>query len=200
MFLRNNTNINIKSVQKGKLGCIYKTFLFTFHGKLLCNCNSLTHWGRVTHGCASKLATIGSDNGLSPGRCQAIIWTYAGILLIGPLGTNLSEILNQNLYIFIQENAFENVVWKMTAILSLPQCVKTIVILQRPVYIHIWDPSLVMTAPDNAMLPSVTMLTTESICSPWSFENNYVDPMPPFKFTSKLEIKPKTCITSSDDY
>ena len=30
---------------------------------------------------------------LSPGRRQAIIWTNAGILLIGPLGTNFSEIL-----------------------------------------------------------------------------------------------------------
>ena len=52
-----------------------------------------THWGRVTHTCVSKLINTGSDNGLSPGRCQAIIWTNAGILLIGPLGTNLSEIL-----------------------------------------------------------------------------------------------------------
>ena len=36
---------------------------------------------------------IGSDNGLSIGRCHAIIWTNAGILLIGPLGINFSEIL-----------------------------------------------------------------------------------------------------------
>ena len=36
----------------------------------------LTHKGRVT-----------------PGRRQAIIWTNAGILLIGTLGTNFSEIL-----------------------------------------------------------------------------------------------------------
>ena len=55
---------------------------------------SLTHWGRVTHICVSKLTSIGSDNGLSPGRRQAIIWTNTtGILLIRPLGTNLSEIL-----------------------------------------------------------------------------------------------------------
>ena len=54
---------------------------------------SLTHWGRVTHICVSKLTIIGSDNGLSPGRRQAIIWTNAGIMLIGSLGTNLSEIL-----------------------------------------------------------------------------------------------------------
>ena len=53
----------------------------------------LTHWGGVTHICVSKLTSIGSDNGLSPGRRQAIIWTTAGILLIGPLGTNISEIL-----------------------------------------------------------------------------------------------------------
>ena len=53
----------------------------------------LTHWGRVTHICVSKLTIIGSDNGLSPDRRQAIIWTNAGLLLIGPLGTNVSEIL-----------------------------------------------------------------------------------------------------------
>ena len=38
-------------------------------------------------------AIIGSDNGLPPVWRQAIIWTNAGILLIGPLGTNFSEIL-----------------------------------------------------------------------------------------------------------
>ena len=51
----------------------------------------LTHWGQVTHICVSKLAIIGSDNGLSPSQRQAIIWTNAGILLIGPLGTNFNE-------------------------------------------------------------------------------------------------------------
>ena len=45
----------------------------------------------MTHICVSKLTTIGSDNGLSPGRRQAIILTKAGILLIGPLGINFSE-------------------------------------------------------------------------------------------------------------
>ena len=55
-------------------------------------CHILIHWGRVTHICVSKLTIIGSDNGLSPHRRQAIIWTNDGILLIGPLGTNFSEI------------------------------------------------------------------------------------------------------------
>ena len=53
----------------------------------------LTHWGWVTHICVGKLTIIGSDNGLSPGRRQAIIWTNPGILLIGPLETKFSEIL-----------------------------------------------------------------------------------------------------------
>ena len=46
----------------------------------------------MTHICVGKLTIIGSDNGLAPGRRQAIIWINAGILLIGPLGTNFSEI------------------------------------------------------------------------------------------------------------
>ena len=47
----------------------------------------------MTHICVSDLTIIGSDNGLSPGRRQAIIRTNAGILLKRPLGTNFSEIL-----------------------------------------------------------------------------------------------------------
>ena len=53
----------------------------------------ITHWGRVMHICVSKLIIIGSGNGLSPDRRQAIIWTNAGLLLIGPFETNFSEIL-----------------------------------------------------------------------------------------------------------
>ena len=45
----------------------------------------------MTHLCVNKLTIIGSDNGLSPDRCQAIIRTNAGILFIGTLGI-LSEI------------------------------------------------------------------------------------------------------------
>ena len=56
----------------------------------------LTHWGRVTHICISKLRIIGSDNGLSPKCCQAIICTSAGILLIRTLGTNFTEILSES--------------------------------------------------------------------------------------------------------
>ena len=47
--------------------------------------------------CVSKLTTIGSDNGLSPDRRKAIIWTNDGILLIGLVGTNFSETLVETL-------------------------------------------------------------------------------------------------------
>ena len=46
-----------------------------------------------THICFRNLIIIGSDNGLLPGRRQAIIWINTGILLIGHLATKFSEIL-----------------------------------------------------------------------------------------------------------
>ena len=73
----------------------------------------------------SKLTIIGSDNGLAPGRHQAIIWTNARILLTGPLETNFNEIVSEFHISFIHENPFQNIVWKMTAILPRPRCVKS---------------------------------------------------------------------------
>ena len=83
----------------------------------------LTHWGWVTHIYLGKLTIIGSDNDLSPDRHQAITWTNGGIMLIGPSG-KISIKFNQNATTFIQENAFENVIWKITAILSRPQYIQ----------------------------------------------------------------------------
>ena len=53
----------------------------------------------MTHICVGKLTIIGSYNGLSPGRRQAIIWTNAGVLFIWPLVTNFNEIPTE-IYIF----------------------------------------------------------------------------------------------------
>ena len=75
----------------------------------------------MTHICVSKLTIIGSDNGVSPGRRQAILWTNYGILIIRTLETNLSEIV-QNLYIFIKKNAFEKCRLENGGHLSRPQC------------------------------------------------------------------------------
>ena len=78
---------------------------------------SLTYWGRVMHICISKITIIGSDNGLSPARRQAIIWTNAGILLIGPWETNFSEIL-----IGIHTFSFKKIHLKMSSGKWRPFC------------------------------------------------------------------------------
>ena len=67
-------------------------------------------WIRVRHICPSKLTIIGSDNGLLPGRRQAIIWKNDGMLLIGPLGTNFSWIL-----IEIQTFSFNKMRFKVSS-------------------------------------------------------------------------------------
>ena len=106
--------------------------------------NHSHHWygltlrGRVTHICVYRLTIIGSDNGLSPGRRQAIIWTNAGILLMINLKNKLQWNLVWNSYIFIQGNAFEYVICEMVEILPRPQYVDIRhLIVEIPVCMHI---------------------------------------------------------------
>ena len=61
--------------------------------------------------------SIGSDNGLSPIRCQAIIWTSAGLLSTGHLGTNFSEILAK-----IQNFSFTKMHLKISSANRRPFC------------------------------------------------------------------------------
>ena len=61
--------------------------------------------------------THGSNDGLSPGRRQAIIWINAGILLIGPLGTNFLKIL-----IGIQTFSFKKMHLKTSSAKWRPFC------------------------------------------------------------------------------
>ena len=77
----------------------------------------LTRWGRVTHICVGNQTIIGSNNGLSPCRRQAITWTNVGILLIGPLGTNFSELL-----IEIHTFSFKKIHLKMSSGKWRPFC------------------------------------------------------------------------------
>ena len=84
----------------------------------------LTHWGRVTHICVSKITIIGPDNGSTPSRR----WNFVNLNLRNKLKWNF----NRNQYIFVQENAFEYVVWKTAAILPRPPCVN------RAVFAFLW--------------------------------------------------------------
>ena len=67
--------------------------------------STLIGWGRMTRICVGNLNIIGSDNFLSPGRRHAIIWTDAGILLIGPSETYFGEMIH------FHWRTFENVPW-----------------------------------------------------------------------------------------
>ena len=75
------------------------------------------YWGRVTHICVGNLTLIGSDNGLSPGRRQAIIKTNIEILLIGTLETNFSEILSE-----IHTFSFKKMHLRMSSAKRRPFC------------------------------------------------------------------------------
>ena len=93
--------------------------------------NELTHWGWVPHIHISKLTIIGSDNGLSPGRCQAIVWTNAVICLIGPLGTNFNEILIE-IYTF----SFKKMHLKMLSAKWTPFCLSLNVLTHLSLVMH----------------------------------------------------------------
>ena len=98
------------------LGC-WNTGFWCHHNITSHDIGYLTHWGRAMHICVSKLTIIGSDNGLSPGRRQAIIWANAGILLIGLIGTNVSDIL-----IEILTFSFKKMRLKVSSVKWLPCC------------------------------------------------------------------------------
>ena len=71
----------------------------------------------MTHIYVNELNIIGSNNGLSPGRRQAIIWTSDGILLIGPLATNFSEILAEIITV-----SFKKMYLKVSSVKWRPFC------------------------------------------------------------------------------
>ena len=94
----------------------------------------LTLWGLVTHICISKLTFIGSDKGLLPGAPPSYYLNLYWNIVNWTLGNKLQWTLNRNLYIFIQENAFENDVWKW-----LPFCLSLNVLIVGGTLQHLID-------------------------------------------------------------
>ena len=113
---------------------------------LIIGLQALTHWGQLTHICINKLTIIGSDNGLSPSHYLNQCWNIVNWTLRNKLQWNF----NWNLNILIQENPSENVVWKMLAILSQPQCVKN---LATPLHL--------CCSPQNGSCPNYNTSTTK---------------------------------------
>ena len=90
-----------------------------------------THWDRETLIYVSNRSIIVSNNGLSPGRRQAIIWSNAGILIIGPLGTNFSEILAE-----ITKFSFKKMYLKVSSAKCRPFCFGLNVLKQSNVHLY----------------------------------------------------------------
>ena len=93
----------------------------------LCSCDArpvLTHWGRMTHICVWPALSHYLN------QCWIIVnWN---------LKNKLQWNIKQNLCIFIQENAFENVVCKMAATLLWPQCVNSVEVSKSYLPKDVW--------------------------------------------------------------
>ena len=125
---------------------------YTQHGVL----SYSTHWGWVTNIWVNKLASIVWDNGLPPGRRQAIIYKQCWDIVNWTLGNKLQWNFNRNSYIFIQENAFENVACEMASIcLGLN-------VLNEPCEGRNWNAAKTLLPPDF----DSTWNTMSDICAP----------------------------------
>ena len=74
--------------------------------------------GHSTRAVKGNYTKLYLNNGLSPGRSQAIIWTDAEILLIGPLGSNCTEIV-----IEIITLSFKKMRFKVSSVKRRPFCI-----------------------------------------------------------------------------
>ena len=130
----------------------------------------LTHSGRVTHICVGNLTTTGSDNGLSPDRLQAIIWSNAGLLLIGPLGTNFSEIL-----IVILTFSFKKMRLKVSSAKRRPFCLGLNVLKEITVYSR-WHYFYIAFVCEHYQVQSWVTgnVLSEIVCGYWSYMNYFV--------------------------
>ena len=103
---------------------------FTFCGV---NTNFGQQWAPPAYYHLTPIVSKGKHcNGLSPERRQAIILTNAGILLIGPLGTNFSEIL-----IAIETFSFKKMHLKISSAKWRPFCLGLNVLTRWGLETHI---------------------------------------------------------------
>ena len=112
----------------------------------------------MTQICVGKPKIIGSDNGLSPVRREAIIWTNAGILLIRPLGTHFSEIL-----IDIRIFSFKKMFLKMSSAKWRPYCLG-LKVLRRKDSLHIETGNRVVI-PSSFQHARTHIQYTQEICT-----------------------------------
>ena len=110
---------------------ILSYFILLWRICMICLPIFLTSWGWVMH-IIFLVAWPALSHYLN--QCWNIVnWT---------IGNKLQWNLNPNLYIFIQENAFEIVIRKLVAILSQPHCVKYSFIGSEAINLKEWQRNL----------------------------------------------------------
>ena len=139
----------------------------------------------MTHICVGNLTIIDPDNGLSPGRRQAIIWTNAWILLIGPLGTNSSEIL-----VGIQTFSFKKMHLKMSSAKWRPFClglnvlITSLVRYQATIIVSgLWG-----NCPDRRGANLYPRLFIKKMTSVMTYGNDYCNYIRKYKYLNETTI------------
>ena len=142
----------------------------------------------MTHICVGNLTIIGSNNGLSPGRRQAIIWTNDGILLIGPLGTNFSELL-----IEIQIFSFKKKHLKVSSAKWRPFCLglneltieacwphqhNPLPVIPEPIYLFNWTPRAKQQNQISASILCLYHMGHNYVYDIFLFQLHFQNPLP----------------------
>ena len=86
-----------------------------------------------------NIVSIGAGNGLSPNRRQAITRTNADLVSIWHSWISFESKWKQNIKIFIEQNAFVNVVFKMSAVLFRPSSVNLFFFIKSLSETTFWD-------------------------------------------------------------
>ena len=105
--------------------CNWRVYLSTADDVVCYRGRGITHWGRVTHICVGNTTIIGSDNGLSPGRRQAINWTNPEYCQLDPYEQTSVKIWSKFIYLHSRK-----CIWKYRlengGHFSRPQCYNSV--------------------------------------------------------------------------
>ena len=121
VYVNNRSEVTENST---RLSLINRLQLFLFLTVCVITLSVLTHFPLVPHICVSELSQQWCRKWLVTWSAPSHYLNHCWIIVDWALKNKIQWNSNQNTKLFIHENAFENVVCEMTAILSRAQCIK----------------------------------------------------------------------------
>ena len=109
------------------------------YGAVILRQLSLTHWGRVTHICVSKLVHLWFRLWIVAYSAPSHYLNQWWQIIILTLGTIIKLLIIQNSNVFIKENTFENIFCEMASILSWPQYVEILTMTTPLTVDELWS-------------------------------------------------------------